>query len=232
MSQDMSQLRSELVGTARAIVRSGAISMSGHGNISIRVPGRDEILYTAGPTLNGFDELSIARLSLDGAVLEGEVPPLAAAVIAMHLAIYQERPDTGCVLHTHSPFATAFAVANRPIEGWTEAFGIFGLEDGVPLAAYGARGSEQAIQHIREALTPTTRAVLLANHGVLCFHHTPAQTVQMNIIIEEAAQAAIYAAGIGGAKVVPPELLHSSQARAATFETAGTQRGPATHEGR
>ena len=101
--------------------------MSGHGNISIKVPGRDEILYTAAASLPNFSEEGIARLRLDGTVLEGEVSPMAAAVISMHVAIYEEKPETGCVLHTHSPFATAFAVANRPLEGWTEAFGIFGL---------------------------------------------------------------------------------------------------------
>src|SRR6185437_821663 len=155
-------------------------------------------------------------------VLEGEVPPLAAAVISMHQLIYQERPETGCVLHTHAPFATAFALANKPIEGWTEAFGIFGLEDGVPLAAYGARGSEQAVRNIKDALTARTRAVLLANHGVLCFHTTPAMAVTMNVIVEEAAQAAIFAGSIGGPKVVPPELLHASHTRAANFEARGT----------
>jgi L-fuculose-phosphate aldolase len=125
-------------------------------------------------------------------------------------------------LHTHSPYATAFAVANRPIEGWTEAFGIFGLEDGVPLAGYGARGSEQAVQNIKNALTARTRAVLLANHGVLCFHTTPALAVMMNVIVEEAAQVAILAGSIGGPKLVPPELLHASHDRAAHFEARGT----------
>jgi L-fuculose-phosphate aldolase len=224
MSSDLQALRGQLVETAQAIVRSGAISMSGHGNISIRVPGRDEIIYTAASSLAGFADEHIARLHLDGTVLEGEVSPMAAAVISMHVAIYEERPSTGCVLHTHSPFATAFAVANRPLEGWTEAFGIFGLEDGVPLAAYGARGSDQAIANIKAALTPKSRAVLLANHGVLCFHETPAQTVQTNIVIEEAAQAALYASALGGPKVVPPELLHASHERAATFVAAGARR--------
>ena len=218
-------LAAELVETARAVDRSGVLSLSGHGNISIRIPGRDEFVYTAAGSLRGFTEAGVARLSLDGTVLEGEVPPMAAAVIAMHTAIYQERPETGCVLHTHSPYATAFAVANRPIEGWTEAFGIFGLEDGVPLAAYGARGSEQAVANIKAVLTPKTRAVLLANHGILAFHSNPMLTVQMNVIIEEAAQAAIYAGAIGGAKVVPPELLHTSKARAAAFEAEGARRG-------
>lgn len=224
MSQTMQDLRNQLVETAHAVARSGAISLSGHGNISIRIPGRDEMLYTAGPSLNTFTAGDIARIGLDGAVLEGEVSPMAAAVISMHQLIYQERPETGCVLHTHAPFATAFALANKPIEGWTEAFGIFGLEDGVPLAAYGARGSEQAIQNIKSALTPKTQAVLLANHGILCFHATAALAAQVNVIVEEAAQAAIYAGSIGGAKVVPPELLHASKERARRFEAAGAQR--------
>ena len=225
MSPAIQQLRDQLVETAAAVARSGAISLSGHGNISIRIPGRDEILYTAGPSLSGFSAAHIARIGLDGAVLEGEVPPMAAAVISMHMLIYQERPETGCVLHTHAPFATAFALANKPIEGWTEAFGIYGLEDGVPLAAYGARGSEQALKNIKSVLTPKTRAVLLANHGVLCFHATPVLAAQVNMIVEEAAQAAIYAGAIGGAKVVPPELLHTSRERAAAFDAAGIQRG-------
>jgi L-fuculose-phosphate aldolase len=223
MSADLSDLRTQLVEAANTVVRSGAISLSGHGNLSLRVPGRDEILYTAGATLSDVQPGNIVRLALDGTVLEGEVLPLAAAVITMHTLLYRERPDTGCVLHTHAPYATAFAVAHRPMEGWTEAFGIFGLADGVPVAAYGARGSDQALENIRAVLTPRTRAVLLANHGLLCFHTTPVLTVQMNLIIEEAAQVAIYAGAIGGAKVVPPELLHASQERAAAFERAGTQ---------
>jgi L-ribulose-5-phosphate 4-epimerase len=224
MSDDVRALRTQLVQAAHSIMRSGAISMSGHGNVSIRIPGKDEILFTTAASLIDFQETSVARIHLDGRVLDGEVPPIQAAVIAMHSLIYQERPDTGCVLHTHSPYATAFAVANRPIEGWTEAFGIFGLEDGVPLAKYGARGSEQAIRGIRDALNANTRAVLLANHGILCFHTSPRLAVQVNVIVEEAAQAAIFAGAIGGATVVPPDLLRQSRARAEEFEARGPQR--------
>jgi len=131
--------KEQLLETVHSIARSGVLSMSGHGNVSLRIAGADEILYTAAGSLADFPENAIVRLDLDGRVLEGEVPPVAAAVIAMHTAIYRDQPETGCVIHTHSPFATAFAVAGRPIEGWTEGFGIFGIE-GVPVAAYGPRG--------------------------------------------------------------------------------------------
>ena len=91
----------------------------------------------------------------------------------MHTAMYADQPDVACVLHTHSPYATAYAVANRPIACWIEALAMFGLASGVPVAAYGPRGSDQAIANIRAAITPGVPAVLLANHGVLVFHRTP-----------------------------------------------------------
>jgi L-fuculose-phosphate aldolase len=222
VSSAIDSLGEELIRTVQAVVASGAISMSKHGNVSLRVPGRDELLFTAGGSLAVFDREGIVRLALDGTLLEGELPPLAAAVVDMHAVIYQERPDTGCVIHTHSPFATAFAVARRPIECWTEAFGIFGLEDGVPLADYGPRGSKESTDNIRSVLGARTRAVLLANHGVLTFHRTAAETVTLGVVIEEAAQSAVYASGIGGAEAIPPEMLRASHDRAAAFNAAGT----------
>ena len=225
MPTPIDSLEGELIRTVQAIIATGAISLSKHGNVSLRVSGRDELLFTAGGSLSGFDTAGIVRLALDGALLDGELPPIAGAVVDMHAAIYQERPDTACVIHTHSPFATAFAVAGRPIECWTEAFGIFGLEDGVPVAGYGPRGSKESIDNIRAVLGARTQAVLLANHGVLAFHRTAAETVNLGVVIEEAAQSAIYAAGIGGARAVPPEMLRATGERAAAFQAAGTRRG-------
>ena len=224
MDQAVSAAREALLETAQAVLRSGAISMSGHGNISVRIAGREEIAFTSGSNLRQLDAGGIVRLSLDGKLLEGELAPISAAVVSMHTAIYQDRPDTGCVIHTHSPYATAYAVANRPIEGWAEAFGIFGLPDGVPLAAYGARGSDLAIQNIRAAMTPRTNAVLLANHGILAWAPAPKTAVQLGVIIEEAAQAGILAGAIGGAKVVPAHLLHASLERHEHYEKAGVAR--------
>ena len=70
-------------------------------------------------------------------------------------------------IHTHSPYATAYAVAHRPIGCWTEALAMFGLPSGVPVAGYGPRGSDEAVANIRSAVVPGVPAVLLANHGVL-----------------------------------------------------------------
>ena len=208
---------------AARVVAGGAISANGHGNVSLRVPGAEEMYYTSAPSLKGLGPDGIVRVALDGTLLEGNLPPIQGAVVAMHTALYRDRPDVGCVVHTHSPYATAFAVANRPIGCWIEALAMFGLADGVPVASYGPRGSEQAVSNIRAAVRPGVPAVLLANHGVLVFHRTPELAVLVSGVVEEAAQAAINAMALGGPVEIASDLRAAALQRAMVFDTAGTK---------
>lgn len=136
--------------------------------------------------------------------------------------MYADHEDVGCVVHTHSPYATAYAVARRPIGCWVEALAMFGLASGVPVAGYGPRGSAEAIAGIRAAVTPGVPAVLLANHGVLVFHRTPELAILVGGVVEEAAQAGINAAALGGPAEIPPGLRVAALQRAMTFESQGT----------
>jgi L-fuculose-phosphate aldolase len=101
---------------------------------------------------------------------------------------------------------------------------MFGLQDGVPVAGYGPRGSAEAIANIRAAVTPGVPAVLLANHGVLIFHRTPDLAILAGGVVEEAAQASMYAAALGGPVEIPPDLRAAALQRAMTFDTQGTVR--------
>jgi L-fuculose-phosphate aldolase len=157
-------------------------------------------------------------------LLEGELPPIQGAVVAMHTAMYADHRDVGCVLHTHSPFATAYAVARRPIGCWVEALAMFGLAAGVPVAGYGPRGSAEAVANIRAAVIPGVPAVLLANHGVLVFHRTPELAILVGGVVEEAAQAGINASALGGPVEISPDLRAAALQRAMTFDGEGTVR--------
>jgi L-ribulose-5-phosphate 4-epimerase len=217
-------LVNQLVEIAKRVVASGAISANGHGNVSVRVPGADEMYFTAGPSLRNHPASAVVRVGLDGTLREGELPPIQAAVVAMHTAMYEDHPDVGCVLHTHSPYATAYAVARRPIGCWVEALAMFGLADGVPVTEYGPRGSDQAVAGIRDSVIPGVPAVLLANHGVLVFHRTPELAILVGGVVEEAAQAGINAAGLGGPVEIPADLRAAALQRAMTFDNSGTLR--------
>jgi L-fuculose-phosphate aldolase len=221
MDKDLAE---QVVDIASRVVASGAISANGHGNVSVRVPGAEEMYFTAGPSLRQHPASAVVRIGLDGALLEGELPPIQGAVVAMHTAMYADHPDVGCVLHTHSPYATAYAVAHRPIGCWVEALAMFGLAAGVPVAGYGPRGSAQAIASIRAAVMPGVPAVLLANHGVLVFHRTPELAIVVGGVVEEAAQAGLNAAALGGPVEIPAELRAAALQRAMTFDRQGTVR--------
>lgn len=220
MDQD---LVDRVVDTAAAVVASGAISVNGHGNVSIRVPGAEEMYFTSAPSLKGLTGDGVVRVGLDGTLREGALPPIQGAVVAMHTAMYADRADVGCVIHTHSPYATAYAVARKPIDVWIEALAMFGLAEGVPVAGYAPRGSDEAVAEIRGAVRPGNPAVLLANHGVLVFHRTPELAVLVGGVVEEAAQASINAHGLGGPAVIPEEMRAAALQRAMAFEATGTR---------
>jgi L-fuculose-phosphate aldolase len=213
----------EVVAAAARVVAGGAISANGHGNVSLRVPGAEEMYFTSASSLRGLGPEGVVRVGLDGTLLEGRLPPIQGAVVAMHTAMYHDRPDVGCVVHTHSPYATAFAVANRPIDCWIEALAMFGLADGVPVAAYGPRGSDEAVSNIRRAVRPGVPAVLLANHGVLVFHRTADLAILVGGVVEEAAEAAINAMALGGPVEIPSHLRAAALQRAMAFDAAGTK---------
>ena len=215
-------LAGQVADIARLVVASGAISANGHGNVSVRVPGAEEMYFTAGPSLRDHPASAVVRIGLDGTLLEGDLPPIQGAVVAMHAAMYADQPDVGCVLHTHSPYATAYAVAQRPIGCWVEALAMFGLAAGVPVAGYGPRGSEQAIASIRASVISGVPAVLLANHGVLVFRRTPELAILVGGVVEEAAQAGINAAALGGPVEIPAELRAAALQRAISFDNRGT----------
>ncbi len=219
-------LRQAVIDGANFLVRTGAISMSHHGNFSVRVPGTDTILLTASSSFDNLQPENLALLDLDGKLVEGEINPTNAEIVHMHAIVYKERPATGAVVHTHSTYATSFALASRSLACSYEALVRQEMTEGVPLAKYGPRGSAESVTNIAAALSEvkSARAVLLENHGVLAFGADPAAAARANLIVEEAAQMAIFAEVLGGAKKIPAELLQATVGRRDEFARAGTQR--------
>lgn len=220
------RLKQELVDAVHATVASGIMSKSNHGNMSIRIPGSDTFLMTSVSNFALMKTEDVVTLGLNGKVIEGEIAPTAAEVIQMHAVVYRERADVGSVLHTHSPFATAFAVCSRTLPLFYEAEVRNDILDGVPLAGYGPRGSDESIRNIATVLGQHDRikGLLLENHGVLAFAKNAQATVQANLIIEETAQLALYAEGLGGPTILTPEKINAAIDRRDTFEAQGIRK--------
>jgi len=217
----VSAARSAVLAAARLICATGAISRSGHGNISARIPGSDRIVLTAVGGITDLREEHLAVLSLDGQVLDGRMEPTAAEIVHMHTAVYRRRPDVGGIVHTHAPFVTAYAVANRPLECIYEAMARFDIVEPVPVAAYAPRGSDESVSNIVAAITDRSKAVLLQNHGILTFAESPEAAVRVLTVLEEAAELGILATNLGQPTTIPAHLAAYAQRRAQEFAARG-----------
>lgn len=226
MGAELDSLKQAVVEASNFLVRSGALSLSNHGNFSVRVPGTDTVLLTGTSSLVNLKPENLALLDLEGNIVEGEINPTNAEIIHMHTVVYKHRPNAGAVVHTHSPYTTMWAIASRPIECAYEALVRSEMTDGVPVAHYGPRGSAMAIANIAAALagSPNTRAVLLENHGLLAWGGDAAMAARTVTTVEEAAQMGLGAEALGGSKLIPPELRKATLERRDEFTRAGTQR--------
>lgn len=211
--------RAEIVTTARLLIERHVLSLSLHGNISVRVPGTDHLVMT-GSSLVGLTESSMAVISLGGEVIEGEMAPAEREVLGMHTGFYAERPNAGSLIHTHSPHATAFAVAGSPLPVVAESLARWGIEDDIPVAQWAPRGSAESIEFISSALRgrPSAEAVLLGNHGVLVSGANLNASLRRTIAIEENAQLAALAAGIGGYQELSAAQAKAAAARREKFQ--------------
>ncbi|HUS61127.1 MAG TPA: class II aldolase/adducin family protein, partial [Acidimicrobiales bacterium] len=176
-------------------------------------------LLTTTGAIRGLQVDQLGVIDMDGTLVEGELAPDRAEIVAMHSVLYRTRPDVGSVFHTHSPSATAFALANQALPARMEALLRFGQTHSIPVVPWGPRGSQTSVRGIEAVLADQTRtiAVLLANHGLLAFGPDPATTADIIIAIEETAQAELAAAALGGGTDLPVgafDAVHASIAKA------------------
>jgi len=158
------------------------------GNVSARVPGQD--LMVIKPSGVSYDELSpelMVVTDLNGALVEGERKP--SSDTAAHAYVYQHMPHVGGVVHTHSPYAVAWAARGEPIPCvLTMMADEFGGDVPVgPFALIGddsiGRGIVETLQHSR------SKAVLMRNHGPFTIGKDARAAVKAAVLVEEVARA-------------------------------------------
>jgi L-fuculose-phosphate aldolase len=138
------------------------------GNISYRLR-EDAVLCT--PTLCSKADLrpqDLSLVDLSGNQLAGDRP--RTSEILLHLEIYKAVPEAKAVVHCHPPHATAYAITGRvPPTCIIPEFEVF--VGRVALSPYETPGT----QKFAETVLPYVKshnAVLLGNHGIVCWADT------------------------------------------------------------
>ena len=146
-------------------------------------------------------------VDLDGRIVEGDKSP--SSDTASHLYIYRQRADVGGIVHTHSPYATAFAAVGRPIPVYlTAQADEFGGP--IPCGGFALIGGEEIGQVVVGAIGASC-AVLLKNHGVFTIGKNAEAAVKAAVMVEDVAKTTWLALQIGQPEAIQPadvEKLH------------------------
>lgn len=172
------------------------------GNLSQYDPEQGIVAIT--PSSVPYDGMTvddIMVIDLRGTVLEGGHTP--SSEWKMHTAVYKNRPDIFGVVHTHSPYATSFAVAHKAIPpALIEMIPFVGGD--IPMAEFALPGTEELGERALQVLK-RRKACLLANHGVLAVGETVERAHIYALYAEDAAKICCLAQGLGGINAIPRE---------------------------
>lgn len=173
------------------------------GNVSARSGDRLLITPTAISKADAQAH-ALAVVDLAGKVVEGEWKP--PSEVALHAAVYAVRDDVGAVVHAHPPHATALACAGVALDRPFLAEAVVSLGPTVPLATFALPFGEEGAAPVK-VLAGSVDAVLLANHGVLCWGRTVEQAMLRLELVEHLARIWLLAQAFGGVRPIPEDSL-------------------------
>ncbi len=197
--------RRELFKVVLKLHQQGLIQLNS-GNVSVRTSAQ-HIAIT--PTGISYDDLYVEDLvitDLNGAIIEGNHKP--SSEIPMHTAIYNNMPGVNAVVHTHSPYALAFATVGKSIPVIsTEGLAVRGP---IPLAEYACPGTEAQGRAAIKAMKgpPPVTGTMLRNHGVLATGASLTQAYAVACRIEMAAKIFFLALQIGNPDILTDEQIN------------------------
>ncbi|OQB25405.1 MAG: L-fuculose phosphate aldolase [Firmicutes bacterium ADurb.Bin182] len=215
------QAKREMIKYGKIMYRSGMINLF-EGNISMRL--KDRFLIT--PSQHSKEDMTedmTVELDKDGNIIGRIKEYKPSTEYKMHLEAYRLRPDVNAVIHTHSLYATAFAIAGRPISSRAnpETNFLFGE---IPLCSYGTPGTESIFSDFKKYL-PSNNVMLLANHGVISVGSTIQLAYSYCEAAEKIAKLLLIVSLMGGENALPEAELESLRSAGLKLRKEAIEKG-------
>jgi L-ribulose-5-phosphate 4-epimerase len=174
------------------------------GNVSARDPDTDlVVIKPSGIRYEHLRPEAMVVVDLQANVVEGDYK--ASSDTDSHCCIYRNLPGVYGIAHTHSRYATAFAVVGRSIPCHTTAMGDeFGGE--IPCGGFALVEGDEIGQRVVEVLRNSrSPACLLINHGVFTIGPSAEKAVKAAVMTEDNAAIMYHAFQLGEPAPMSPE---------------------------
>jgi L-ribulose-5-phosphate 4-epimerase len=196
-------IREELLELHQELLKNKLVVWTG-GNVSIRDPESGYVVIKpSGVRYERMQPDDMVVVDLSGSLIEGGLKP--SSDTASHLYIYRRRSDVNGIVHTHSPYATAFAAIGSEIPvyltGQADEFG-----GPIPCGGFALIGDEEIGRIVIDTIG-NCPAVLLKNHGVFTIGRTGEAAVKAAVMVEDVAHTVWLALQIGKPEKIPHEQV-------------------------
>ena len=195
----LEDLKLQVMNVAKQAQREGMCKHKS-GNFSARDEETGLVVIT--PTSVDREDLVVPDMivmDLDANVIENQTGLRPTSESLMHLKIYQTRPDVKAIAHTHSQFATTFAILEKPIPAVVyELANLNCSKARIPVAPYGRPGTpalaESVVDPVKEA-----DVFLLQGHGSVAVDEDNIDEAYLKVCyIEELAELYYHALPANG----------------------------------
>lgn len=199
----MEKERKEIAEYGRKMSSAG-LSKGTSGNISIYDPATGYMAISPSG-LDYFDTKpeDVVVMDLKNNIIDGTRKP--SSEHGLHIVMYLNNPDARAVVHTHSTFCTTLACLNVPLKAVHYVIGGAGVPE-VPCAEYATFGTQQLADNVKKVIGKS-RAVLLANHGLVTSGPSLAKAFSLAVNLEFVAEMQWRASCIGTPVVLSDEEM-------------------------
>jgi L-fuculose-phosphate aldolase len=192
-------LKKEICEIARIIYEKNLV-VATDGNISARTQDNSILITPSGKRDISVED--IVKIGMEGALSHPHRKP--SSEYLMHREVYRKRSDVFGIVHTHPPYATAFAVAGISLEPLVaEAIYANGK---IPVTQYATPSTEEVPQSI-STLIENHNSLLLAHHGLLTVGKDLVEALNRAERVEFLAHVTFLARMLGGAVPLSQERI-------------------------
>jgi L-ribulose-5-phosphate 4-epimerase len=225
-------LREEAFEANREIPRR-SLAIYTWGNVSAFDAAKG--VFAIKPSGVAYEDLTpeaMVVVDLDAKVVEGKLNP--SSDTRTHCVLYREFSGIGGIIHTHSPYAVAWAQARRPVPVYGTTHADHGAQ-AVPCTAlmspeavrndYELETGKLIVETFRkDGLDPAhLQMVLVAGHGPFAWGKSAAQSVYHGTVLEEICKMALFTIMLNeGAEALPAHIIRKPWER---------KHGPAAYYG-
>lgn len=181
-------LRKQVWQTARWLSENGFFgsSLGSGGNVSLFDRKAEVVVITpSGKPYRQMSATDICVIDPDMQPLAGKLPPSTEA--AMHIGIYRNRAEVNAVVHSHQPYASVFALINKPIPALFDEVTLE-LGAGIDIIPYAISGSAELVADVLEQTTNGNNCYILQNHGALNLGRDLTQAMRNAEMLEKVCQ--------------------------------------------